>query len=52
MRNDEPGNETTEEADPGGEEDGKRGHARPEEDQTDGNGGAADDDSKDCEEPG
>lgn len=36
MRDDEPGDETAEETDPGREEDGDGGGARPEEDETDG----------------
>jgi hypothetical protein len=41
VRDDEPGDEAGEETDPGGEEDRDCGHAGPEENESDGDGGAA-----------
>ena len=52
MRYSEPGNETGEEANPGGEQDGECGHAGPEEDEADGDTGTAYDYAQDGEEPG
>ena len=51
MRDDEPGDEAREKADPGRKKHGYRGHATPKQDEPDGHAGTAYNDAEDGEEP-